>query len=73
MEQLPPILSHPFVLLSLAILGPLVKDVVKALLRGWAKRVRADKDPANDGLADAADAVADGLDKVPSIPLVGKK
>ena len=70
--ELPPILSNPLVLLALAILGPLVKDVVQALLRAHAKRLLADKDPGNDALANAENAAADGLDKV-RIPLTPPK
>ena len=59
--NLPPILSNPFVLLALAILGPLVKDLVVGLLRASKQRMLTDGDPKNDDaakiLGDAADAI----------------
>jgi len=45
------------------------KDFVVGVLRALSKRIRCDKDPKNDGLADIADAAADSLEKVKTIPL----
>jgi hypothetical protein len=45
------------------------KDFVVGVLRAFSKRIRGDKDPKNDGLADVADAAADSLEKVKAIPL----
>lgn len=63
MTQLPPILTNPMVLLLLAILGPLVRDVVVALLREAKRRLLADKDPNNDSAAVALGIAADHLEK----------
>lgn len=54
-------LSHPLVLLAIAILGPLLRDLVVGLLKSKAKELLTDKNPGNDtagkALADAASAI----------------
>lgn len=62
--NLPPFLHDPLVLFLLGTFGLLARDVVKALLRAHAKKLREDKDPGNDPQAAAEDAMADALDRV---------
>lgn len=52
---------HSVIVVLLAVFA---RDVVLGVLRRFSARIRSDKDPRNDHLADAADAVADGLQKV---------
>lgn len=70
--ELPPVLSHPAVLLALAILGPLVRDFVVGVLRSRAKTLRADKDPSNDGEAALLEAAAAAIEKA-RVALLAKK
>jgi hypothetical protein len=46
------------------LLALFARDVVVGLLRAYAKRAHGDKDPANDAAADAADVIADGIEKI---------
>ena len=57
------IAANPVVLLAIAILGPLVRDLVVGVLRAQAKKMRADKDPKNDGEAALLEAAAEALEK----------
>lgn len=61
LPAIPPALTHPAVLLAIAILGPILRDLVVASLREGAKRLRSDKDPGNDGVAAALDIAADAV------------
>lgn len=67
-EQIPPILSHPVVVLAIAFLGSLLKDLVVGVLRQIAKRFLSDKDKGNDELARLLDDAADALDKLRGLP-----
>jgi hypothetical protein len=46
------------------LLALFARDVVVSMLRAYAKRAHADKDPSNDAAADAAAAVADSIVKM---------
>jgi hypothetical protein len=46
------------------LLALFARDVVVSMLRAYAKRAHADKDPSNDAAADAASAVADSIVKM---------
>lgn len=48
----------------MVLLALFARDVVVGLLRAYAKRARSDKDPKNDAAADAADVIADGIEKL---------
>jgi hypothetical protein len=51
----------------MVLLALFARDVVVGLLRSYAKRAHTDKDPGNDAAADAADVIADGIEKL-SLP-----
>lgn len=61
--EIPAVLSHPAVLLAVAILGPLLRDLVVGVLRSRAKQLRGDKDPKNDGEAALLEAAAEAIEK----------
>jgi hypothetical protein len=46
------------------LLALFARDVVVGMLRAYAKRAHADKDPSNDAAADAADVIADSITKL---------
>lgn len=52
------------------LLALFARDVVVGLLRAYAKRAHTDKDPTNDAAADAADVIADGIER---LKMPGKK
>lgn len=70
--ELPALASNPVILLAIAILGPLVRDLVVGVLRAQAKKIRGDKDPKNDVEADVLEAAAAALEKA-RIALNAKK
>lgn len=70
--DLPELASNPALLLAIAILGPLVRDLVVGVLRAQARRMRADKDPKNDDQAALLEAAAAALEKA-RVALGGKK
>lgn len=63
-EQL---MSNPLVWIGLTMIGSLLKEFVVALLRGIAKKWKADKNPNNDTLAEGIEAAADAVDKLPGL------
>lgn len=54
--------------LVLMLLALFARDVVVGGLRAFSKRVHSDKDPKNDAIGDAADVVANAIDKLPGGP-----
>lgn len=48
----------------MVLLALFARDVVVGLLRAYAKRAHTDKDPGNDAAGDAADVIADGIEKL---------
>lgn len=66
MESLLKDLASPHALSQLVVvmLALFAKDVVVGLLRAFSKRVHTDKDPNNDALGDAADVLANSIEKV---------
>jgi len=70
--NLPELASNPAVLLAIAILGPLLRDLVVSVLRAQAKKMKADKDPKNDDEAALLLAAADAIEKA-RIALGAKK
>lgn len=60
--------------LFLFVFALLCRDAVLAALKGLSRRVRADKDPSNDFVADIADGVGGAIEKLPlPSPLSSKK
>lgn len=55
---------HALAQVVMVLLALFARDVVVGLLRSYAKRAHSDKDPANDAAADAADVIADGIEKI---------
>ena len=55
---------HAVAQIVMVMLALFARDVVVGLLRSYAKRAHTDKDPSNDAAADAADVIADGIEKV---------
>lgn len=66
MESIFKDLASPHALSQIVVvmLALFAKDVVVGMLRAFSKRAHTDKDPSNDGLADAADVLADSIEKV---------
>lgn len=58
-------LHDPLVLFALGALYILGRDAVAALLRWHAKKLLADSDPKNDGLAAVEESVANNIEKLP--------
>jgi hypothetical protein len=46
------------------LLALFARDVVVGMLRAYSKRAHGDKDPSNDAAADAADVVANSIEKL---------
>ncbi len=63
MNQLPPILSHPLVLLLVGALLVFARDLAIGLLRRRERDLLNDKDPANDGQGRLFGSAADALEK----------
>lgn len=55
---------NPVILLAIAILGPLLRDLVVSVLRAQARKMKTDKDPKNDDEAALLLAAAEALEKV---------
>lgn len=55
---------HAIAQVVMVLLALFARDVVVGLLRAYAKRAHSDKDPSNDAAADAADVIADGIEKI---------
>lgn len=55
---------HAISQIVIVMLALFARDVVVGLLRSYAKRAHTDKDPSNDAAADAADVIADGIEKL---------
>ncbi len=63
MNQLPPILSHPLVVLVIGALLVFGRDAVIGLLRRRERQLLNDKDPSNDGQGHLMGSAADALEK----------
>lgn len=55
---------HAISQIVIVMLALFARDVVVGMLRAYAKRAHTDKDPSNDAAADAADVIADGIEKL---------
>jgi len=55
---------HAVAQVVMVLLALFARDVVVGLLRSYAKRAHSEKDPENDAAADAADVIADGIEKI---------
>lgn len=55
---------HAVSQLVVVMLALFAKDVVVGMLRAYSKRAHTDKDPGNDAAADAADVLANSIEKV---------
>ena len=66
MESLLKDLASPHAVSQLVVvmLALFAKDVVVGMLRAYSKRAHTDKDPSNDAAADAADVIANSIEKV---------
>lgn len=66
MESLLKDLASPHAISQLVVvmLALFAKDVVVGMLRAYSKRAHTDKDPSNDAVADAADVIANSIEKV---------
>ena len=61
--NLPPIFHDPAFWGIILVVGAIARDITLGIMRKQAKRMREDKDPKNDGAADALDSAADALEK----------
>lgn len=55
---------HAISQIVVVMLALFAKDVVVGMLRAYSKRAHTDKDPSNDAAADAADVIANSIEKV---------
>lgn len=67
-------LSNPLVLLAIAILGPVLRDIIVAILKDKSKALLGDKDPSNDSAAAALKAAAEAIEHLKlTLPVPKKK